>query len=389
MTSATNVPRHLDSIAALRGFAALVVVVHHAFAYGAVDRVQSRGFRFLADAAQYGQLGVPLFFVISGFCIHQQWVDRTVAGGDASIPFLPFWKRRFSRLYPPYLVVLCLGMAMLLVAHLRGVQAASLAAYPSPRGKWLFMDFAAHVTMLHGLHPVFDKGGGNSPLWTLAREEYLYLLYFALLAFRRRTTMVTTTLVTLAVGVGFDLASLAVLGASSPWRPIFASSALTLWIQWTLGALAVEAHRGLVRLPALFTDPRALALWGPLAAIVASRAPLLAPVAWGLAFFTLVNACVSAERRGHWPRGVLSRWLTRVGVFSYSLYLVHHPLRSLASRALGRFADTTEPMRYLLVVIAITVLSYVAARLFFVLVESRFLRKRDPSGVQLARRSAA
>ena len=52
----------------------------------------------------------------------------------------------------------------------RGVEL--LARYPEPLGVWLAADFGMHVFMLHGLHPFFDHGVANPPLWSLAREEY-------------------------------------------------------------------------------------------------------------------------------------------------------------------------------------------------------------------------
>src|SRR5690606_30666061 len=106
--------------------------------------------------------------------------------GSAPKGFVAFWKRRFFRLYPTYLVVLCLSMLLVLGALILNPSVPLVQAYPEPRLSWIGLDFMAHLTMLHGLHPVFDRAGGNPVFWTLAREEYLYLLYFPLLlAFRR------------------------------------------------------------------------------------------------------------------------------------------------------------------------------------------------------------
>jgi exopolysaccharide production protein ExoZ len=66
----------LRSIDALRGFAALSVVLYHAV--GEHPRIDVYGYsRYiygpLAQFFSFGYAGVYLFFVISGFCIHLYW----------------------------------------------------------------------------------------------------------------------------------------------------------------------------------------------------------------------------------------------------------------------------------------------------------------------------
>ena len=62
--------------------------------------------------SSFGYIGVFLFFVISGFCIHLQWAKSQAQGQPQSIKFGAFWKRRFRRLYPPYLIALALFLLM-------------------------------------------------------------------------------------------------------------------------------------------------------------------------------------------------------------------------------------------------------------------------------------
>src|ERR1041384_5925331 len=105
----TTPPTRLRGIDALRGAAALGVVFYHA-----VDQSQKAlpnnvlqyPFRVVQSVSSLGYIGVFLFFVISGFCIHLQWARSTAAGVKPEIRFSPFWKRRIRRLYPPYLIAL-------------------------------------------------------------------------------------------------------------------------------------------------------------------------------------------------------------------------------------------------------------------------------------------
>src|SRR6478672_8611870 len=87
----------LQSIDALRGIAALGVVLYHAIEQ-TPNPIPGNFLKWPAlliqSVSAYGYIGVFLFFVISGFCIHLQWA-RTQAGGEpANVQFRAFWKRR-------------------------------------------------------------------------------------------------------------------------------------------------------------------------------------------------------------------------------------------------------------------------------------------------------
>src|SRR4026208_957027 len=106
----------LQSIDALRGVAALGVVLYHAVMQTSsavpaniIFHWPVRGLQFLSS---FGYIGVFLFFVISGFCIHLQWAKTRANGQQPKIRFGSFWRRRFLRLYPPYLIAFALFMLM-------------------------------------------------------------------------------------------------------------------------------------------------------------------------------------------------------------------------------------------------------------------------------------
>ncbi len=376
----------LHSIDFLRGLAAIAVLIGHMATWG--DKLPAGIWGSIAAGAlEIGARGVPLFFVISGFCIHLAWARATARDGLARIAFVPFWKRRFRRLYPPYFVMLCLSMGFLVLALLLHREVPALQAYPQPRARWMAGDFLAHVFMLHGLYPVFDKGAGNAVFWTLAREEYFYLLYFPLLALRGRLGLWPTLGVLAVLSIAFPLIFLP-LAPDREWRNLIYSSAPTLWIQWALGMASVEAYFGLVKLPSA-----ARALW--LAPILFAggiwahgHAVLLEPLLFGLAFFLLVNWCVAREKQKLWAaqpglaRSIIN-WFTATGVFSYSIYLTHQLSRSVLKQALGPLGRSHNPILYFGVAIVLSVAAYFLALAFFHLIEKRFLNtpsRVTPSG---------
>src|SRR5262249_51795679 len=133
----------LRSIDALRGIAALGVVLYHA-----IDQSEkvlpANLLRYPMKAIQFGSsfgyVGVFLFFVISGFCIHLQWCRSQVQQGP-SVAFGKFWKRRIRRLYPPYVIALVLFL--LLSALTVGIRVTRFFVY----------DVVMHLLMLHNFDP--------------------------------------------------------------------------------------------------------------------------------------------------------------------------------------------------------------------------------------------
>jgi len=95
----------------LRGFAATTVFFYH---YG-VSSVIYKLFHIslLEIFARIGALyAVPLFFLISGFCIHLSQLKQNVISGFNKLLILPYIKRRLWRIYPAYLIIFLFACAV-------------------------------------------------------------------------------------------------------------------------------------------------------------------------------------------------------------------------------------------------------------------------------------
>ncbi|MGH9970748.1 MAG: acyltransferase family protein [Pyrinomonadaceae bacterium] len=364
----------LTSIDALRGIAALGVVLYHVLLQ-TNNAVPANLFKWPVKLVQFlssfGYIGVFLFFVISGFCIHLQWAKERAARQSQQIKFGSFWKRRIRRLYPPYLIALALFLG--LTALTAGVNVTHFLVY----------DVVMHLLMLHNLDPQTCYSI-NGVFWTLAIEEQLYLAYFLLLFLRTRWGWGPTLIICgLARVFWFFFSHFAWLatGAGIPVPEAAASH----WFTWALGAIAVEASFGLVQLPKWCRN-----IWlGGLAIVLASATSaglpliqkdtlahdlgwLLMHPAWGLGFFILVNRCVQAEKS--WlpalrkPR--LITLLASIGVFSYSLYLTHELVIMQSWQFV--FASLPSIVNALLIVTPATV---AFAWLFFQFCEKPYMRK--------------
>jgi peptidoglycan/LPS O-acetylase OafA/YrhL len=326
-----------ESIDALRGIAALGVVMYHATMQsgGLPANIFQWPVKLLQFISSFGYIGVFLFFVISGFCIHLQWAKAKSNQQPETIRFGTFWRRRIRRLYPPYLIAF--SLFLLMAGFSTGIDVTHFFVY----------DVVMHLLMLHNLDP-HTCYSINGVFWTLAIEEQLYLAYFLLLFLRKRWGWSVTLMICALARIGWFGLSHAIWVKFGVGVPV-PEAAASHWLTWALGAIAVEAAFGLVKLPKWCSN-----LWlGAIAIIAASATSSLLPMtqkdtfahtfvwmlmhpAWGLGFFIVINRVVQMEKT--WlhqihatVRGFDFKLLGRrvvsglafVGVFSYSLYLTH------------------------------------------------------------------
>ena len=311
----------------LRGLAALAVVLCHAAvsSEAVVQNPTEQPGHGLAALLGWGYLGVPLFFVISGLCIHLPAAAALAADPRARPDWSRFFQRRFWRLYPSYLAALAIAAVQLFVAT-GGL----------PLG---WRGVLAQALLVQTFHPAtFD--GLNPPAWTLAVEAQLYLAYPLVLVLLARLGtwrgLGVILVVTLLYRLSLDFGAVAAPFGGVAWEFFLAR-----WFEWTLGAVVAAWAVGAVRLPRVASSPWLAA--AALALAVRSewemwRAHLyvIKEPFYGVAFALVVLAALDRERRsGRVATTRVGRYLADVGVFSYSLYLLHRPIQ-LAVEPLAR-----------------------------------------------------
>lgn len=372
----------------VRGFAAVIVVLCHlsVSAYVGAPNVGEPFLPWLGFVLGFGYLGVPLFFVVSGFCIH--WPDaRARQEGRLAPPdWRAFFRRRFWRLYPPYALSVLGALLLLLIAT---------GAWPVSLGSLL-----AQLALVHTFHASTFLGV-NPPSWTLAVEAQLYLAYPVVFLLMRRhgpwRALATTLVVTMAYRVLITFLPLPDAVSGPAWELFLAR-----WFEWTVGALLAEWAAGNVRLP------DALGSWW----LVLPLVPLVIYVGeyhnwhygiwvlrepmYGATFGLLLLAVLRLPRPVRPSR--LASWLADVGVWSYSLYLVHRPLQLALEPLARRIAASPFVIAHgiptsLLLFVATTPLVLEAGRLFYRWCEEPYLIKargigRAPQAVQGVARPA-
>jgi len=304
-----------QSIDAMRGVAAMAVAYFHcrviawigirAFAAGhhpllSLDTVLA----YLTIPFVWGPIGVPIFFVISGYCIHRSHAGRLARNPQYRLDGRDFLWRRFVRIYP---VLFC---ALLLTFALDSI---SLRYWPhnATLGDLGLQTFGANLFALQGIDaPIY---GSNTALWTLSLEVQFYVLYPLLFAVQRR------------IGPNRVLAGLMVLGLVScaliERRGMLVFT--TYWSAWYLGAWIAEREVHGLRFPRSFVmvaSPLLLVLG--CVAISRDSMRYVWVQTWALAFTPFLDVMLHA-RPG---RALAMRALGKVGEFSYSLYIVHMPI---------------------------------------------------------------
>lgn len=150
----------LDSLTSLRFFAALAVVFYHSGS-GFVASSGSAPL-FIQNILDNGWLGVPFFFILSGFILTYAHADMHFDGPQLK----RFFVARFARLYPVYLLALILSVPF--------VDRFSLAT------DW-FQFF-----LLQSWFPGSGATDWNFVAWTLSVELLFYFAFpFAFAVFRR------------------------------------------------------------------------------------------------------------------------------------------------------------------------------------------------------------
>ncbi len=371
-------PSRLRSIDALRGIAALGVVFYHAVDQsekGLPTGIAQYPARSFQVASSFGYVGVFLFFVISGFCIHLTWAKATSNNQRPQIQFGAFWKRRLRRLYPPY--ILALLLFFLMTATSVGLSITHFFVY----------DVVLHLLMLHNLDPKTCYSI-NGVFWTLAIEEQLYLAYFLLLFLRKRFGWGLTLAVCLLARVGWMTFSHVVWLKTGIGVPV-PEAAASHWFTWALGALGVEAVFGLIKLPKWTQNLTLAAVLIVIASAISHYLPLipkdtiwhnfswfLIHPMWGVGFFMVVNRAVLAENS--WVRErripISISIFSTLGVFSYSIYLTHE--LTIMNSWRWVISGLWQLQNVFIVVLPLTILF---AWAFFWFCERPFMHKRPAS----------
>ncbi|MBO0679644.1 acyltransferase [Mycolicibacterium sp. S2-37] len=336
------------SLTGVRAVAAVLVVLTHA-AYTTGRYPQ--GFAGLMYSRM--EIGVPIFFVLSGFLLFRPWVQAAAIGAPAPSVRRYAW-HRVRRIMPAYVVTV---LAAYLVYHFR-------TAGPNPGHTWEGLFRNLTLTQIYTDSYLYSfLHQGLTQMWSLAVEAAFYvvlpLLAYVLLVLLCRRRWRPAVL----------LAGLAALATVSPlwlwlvhsvaWLPDGAPLWLPTYLLWFLGGMLLAVLQAMgVRAYALACIPLAVVCYliasTPIAGAPTTSPAGLAEALTKTAFYaviaTLVVTPLALGNRGWYSRMLASRPMVFLGEISYEIFLIHLVLMEVVMVEILRYPIYTGSFAALFVV---------------------------------------
>jgi peptidoglycan/LPS O-acetylase OafA/YrhL len=364
---------HLPYLDGLRALAALYVVLHHIWLQvwpPEYDRVPPPHAARATEWLFFGHYAVTFFLVISGFCLMLPVTRR----GELRGGWKEFYRRRAVRILPPY--YLAMAFSLLLITAAIGYKTGThwdISVPVTAKG------FGIHLLLLQNLIPSSEI---NHVFWSTAVEFQIYLWFPLLVLSWRRLGSAATAIIASVIGAAlykaaahfnvpvecphyigvFAIGMFAASVCSESGAPWTRLRSLPWGIGAAAGSLAVIllcAHFGTAR---PHTEPMDFVV-----AVVAA------------AF--LIHGYLAPESL--WNRALALRPLTTMGLFSYSIYLVHAPLIQVVWQYLIHPRGLSETATFL-ALIAIGIPAIVAiSYLFYAVCERPFVTtKAHPAKIE-------
>jgi peptidoglycan/LPS O-acetylase OafA/YrhL len=364
--TSTDSPGHssgrVASLTGVRAVAALLVLLTHAayttgkYTHGYVGLLYARA-----------EIGVPIFFVLSGFLLFSPWVRaaaqadgrrRSDSEGGAAPSVRRYARHRVRRIMPAYVITVLTAYA---IYHFR-------TAGPNPGHTWMGLFRNLTLTQIYTHDYLFSYlHQGLTQMWSLAVEASFYvvlpLLAYLLLVWLCRRGWHPMRLVLGLLAVALVSPAWLVLVHTTDVLPDSAPVWLPTYLMWFVGGmlLAVMLQLG-VRAYPMICIPLALVCYFIVSTPIAG-APTTSPseLREGLAkafFYALISTLVVAPLALRGRDGAES-WYTRLlatrpivflGEISYEIFLIHLVTMELVMVEVLRFPIYTGSVFWLFVV---------------------------------------
>ena len=353
-TQSTPLPSYFGWIDAMRGIAAISVVIFHYTHFYMAD-ADARPIQVVMSDVPYasilwpfyshGEVAVRLFWVISGFVFaHVYWNRGTSARS--------FGIARFARLYPLHLVTLLVVVVLQLVS-------LQLAGHWQVFGNNDVRHFFLQLFLLDQSLGYSSGLSFNGPIWSVSAELFAYLLFFLTLPLTKERPFGASVLLALAAFTTLSL---------RPDGFIIGQWAFVCAVFFFAGSACFAAFRAIRQTWLL---PFGLAGIAFASAKIGDENVMLIALCCAL---VMTLATVEKSFAG---RGRLVRFLANI---SYSIYLVHIPVQIvvliIADVAFGASREFASSYLTLPIYLTSCIALAYATHVYFELPVGQWLRRR-------------
>ncbi|MBT2596768.1 acyltransferase [Arthrobacter sp. ISL-72] len=317
--TAARAVQQVHALTGVRIVAAMWVVLFHVRGNIASE------FPWLGDVIgpvlAHGELGVDLFFALSGYVLALNYGERMGLRLDRNAT-VKFWWARLARVWPAY------AFMLVFAAVWHGLLLARQSDDPVDVRDYSVSSFLRQITLVvQWTEPGFDRLTWNGAAWSVSAEAFAYLLFpvMVLLVFRLNRSLSTRSLVIMVGVLLFPVVFFSyVLGLYGAWMWLlrilcaFMAGALMFYIVRRVP----DTARNRLRASHIIVLATVLIIAGCYWMDLAERPRyigLLIPV-----LVVIVGALGMADR--HVAKLLGTKALVVGGMASYSIYLVHMPL---------------------------------------------------------------
>ncbi|MEH6585723.1 MAG: acyltransferase [Halioglobus sp.] len=321
---------HINTLTGLRGMAAFIVFVSHCANLNMLPGFLGNGF---------GQIGVMIFFILSGFLMGYLYLDKNATGRNIRQYIIA----RVGRVFPLYILLICISVLI------------SLTIYP---------EFHYHITNPQIVLRALLFIDAPFEFWTIPVEVQFYIVFIIFWSLYARGTGAFS----LALFAIMTIIPSAIVALKLGFVPaVFSTYSLSFFvgILTALNYTRISQSRWCVKTAAVLALPCLIALLLNLPAVRLEAGWVLAenffvrtwadPLNWLIVYGVFFCAMLNVRQFKFFK----SRPVVFLGEISFGFYLLHYPILKLI-HTLG----FPQSLQFLLCLVLTTVLAWLSYTYF-------------------------
>ncbi|MFV0197096.1 acyltransferase [Empedobacter falsenii] len=348
----------------LRGLSSLWVLLFHSLLFNGYNIEGKHAIKWsdnlllfiLQKPLSIGYLAVPIFIVLSGFCLALPVInnDLILKGG-----FKRYITRRAKRLIPPYYIALFFSLALIFCFPI--LQELKSTAWdsklPITNGS-----IASHLFLMHNFNPnwIYKINGAH---WSIATEWQIYWLFPLMLILWKKTNWIISFII-------FAIISLVLHKYIHFTAPEFI---ILFFFGVICSYFSIKAKR--FQKINLISSTTIVGITF-ITFMLREYEKLHMNIIVGLVISYFIYSLTTYKRFNSNKIIFLeNKKVEFLGKISYSMYLIHGPILAIFNLFLLKYLNITDDLRQLIIFLFCTIIIIPVSTLFYNFIERKFLNK--------------